>query len=125
MASFEVEGKMYCQDNTGQDIYYDSVDDLHEEFFDAVTKSESPEDICLIGAGLGGGFGNTAELKVIKYREAMAIEDKSQWEQAVKEEKEQFEKKSLYKIIKKVEVPNDSKFLSSTWAMKKKSNGIY
>ena len=28
------------------------------------------EDISLVGAGLGGGFGHTSELKVMKYDEA-------------------------------------------------------
>jgi len=42
--------------------------------------------IFFVGAGLGGGFANTAELHVMKYDEAMATDEKEQWEKAVEEE---------------------------------------
>ena len=34
------------------------------------------EEMGLVGAGLGGGFNNTTELKPMNYKEAMAIQDK-------------------------------------------------
>ena len=43
-------------------------------------------DFSFVGAGLGGGFANTAELHVMKYDEAMATDEKEQWEKAVEEE---------------------------------------
>jgi hypothetical protein len=38
-----------------------------------------------VGAGLGGGFENTAELHVINYNEAMKSNDKEKLKVAVKE----------------------------------------
>ena len=45
-------------------------------------------EISLVGAGIGGGFSNTTELKVIKYKEAMRSEDATAWKEEVEKEKE-------------------------------------
>jgi hypothetical protein len=48
--------------------YYETMQRIHEgEFI-------SDEIVC-VGAGLGGGFVNTNELKVLKYKDAMETED--------------------------------------------------
>ena len=39
----------------------------------------------MVGAGVGGGFINTQELHVIKYKEAMQIPEKKEWKSAVLE----------------------------------------
>jgi hypothetical protein len=39
-----------------------------------------------VGAGLGGGFENTNELHVMKFKEAMATKDKPGWVKAVDKE---------------------------------------
>ena len=45
-----------------------------------------PEDeLALVGAGFGGGFDNTKELKVMKFKEAMAGPDKDGWQMAIDE----------------------------------------
>ena len=38
-----------------------------------------------LGAGVGGGFTDTQELRVMKYREAMKTKDKAEWDTAVME----------------------------------------
>jgi len=77
-----------------------------------------------VGAGTGNNFGNTAELKPMKYKEAMKCDDKKLWEEAVDEEYRKFEKYKVFKPVKKDEVPKDAKFVTTTWAMKRKSNGV-
>jgi hypothetical protein len=49
---------------------------------------EHPGEIACVGAGAGldGGFENTQELHVMKYKQAMAGMDKKSWEVGVKEE---------------------------------------
>jgi hypothetical protein len=42
-----------------------------------------PGEIACVGAGLGGGFENTQELHVMKYKQAMAGTDKKSWEAGV------------------------------------------
>ena len=78
----------------------------------------------LVGAALGGGFESTAELKVMKYDEAMRKDPKG-WEKAVKDEYGRMKKHSVFKFVKQEDVPSGATILSSTWVMKKKSNGNY
>jgi len=49
-----------------EEKYYDTMRDLR--------KLGINSEHCLVGAGLGGGFENTAELHVMKYNEAMATD---------------------------------------------------
>ena len=81
-------------------------------------------EMAAVGAGLGGGFENTRELKVMKYKETMK-DDPGNWLPAVVEEHDRMVKHKVWKPVKKSEVPVRSKVLTSTWAMKKKSNGTY
>ena len=41
------------------------------------------QEYACVGAGIGGGFQNTKELHVMKYKEAMRSPDKKKWDQAV------------------------------------------
>ena len=82
-------------------------------------------EVALVGAGVGGGFENTQELHVMKYNEAMASNDKTKWEKAIEEEYERMLKHNVFQPVPVNSVPTDAKILSSTWAMKKKSNGVY
>jgi hypothetical protein len=79
----------------------------------------------LVGAGLGGSFQDTHELHVMKYDQAMNSKDKKSWVKAVDKEHGQMEKYKVFKAVKKSALPKKAKVLSSTWAMKKKSNGTY
>lgn len=81
-------------------------------------------EVAGVGAGTGNNFGNTAELKPMKYKEAMKCDDKKLWEEAVDEDYRKFEKYKVFKPVKKNEVPKDAKFVTTTWAMKRKSNGV-
>jgi hypothetical protein len=78
-----------------------------------------------VGAGLGGGFENTTELHVMKYDEAMKSPDAEQWQRAVKEEYERMVENGVWTPVQKSEVSNEARILTSTWAMKKKSNGTF
>jgi galactokinase/mevalonate kinase-like predicted kinase len=90
-----------------------SVDDMTLEQFEA--------EIMLVGAGIGGGFNHTSELIPMKYNEAMSSKDSEQWKKAVEEEHQRM----VDHKVKKKDVPQGTKVLSSTWAMKKKSNGKF
>lgn len=79
----------------------------------------------LVGAGIGGGFHNTQELHVLKFNEAMQSKDKEHWKNSVDEEHQRFVQHKAFQQVKKKDLPPKAKILSSTWAMKKKSNGKY
>jgi len=78
-----------------------------------------------IGAGIGGGFENTNELRVMTYQEVMNTQDRDKWRKAVEEEHERMIKNKVWKPVDRDSVPEDAKIIDSTWVMKKKSNGTY
>jgi len=90
----------------------------------AITSCDNIE-LSLVGAGVGGGFTNTSELKVMNYNEAMASNDAKDWIAEVGREKGRFDKYNALTAIKRSDVPEGAKILTSTWAMKKKSNGTF
>ena len=75
-----------------------------------------------VGAGLGGGFKNTAELKVMKYNEAMKS-DRIGWTKAVEKERNRMASNKVWIPTKLEYIPKGAKVLTSTWEMKKNSNG--
>ncbi|MFO0523114.1 MAG: hypothetical protein ACK515_22215, partial [bacterium] len=78
-----------------------------------------------VGAGVGGGFEHTSELHVMKYDEAMASIDAAKWAKAVEEEHDRMVENQVWKAMPMEDVPPGAKILTSTWAMKKKSNGKF
>ena len=98
--------------------YYEAMRAFPEEQFQGV-------EFACVGAGLGGGFENTEELRPLKYDEAMATEDKRAWERAVDEEYQRIKDYDVFKPIPRSNVPEGSKILTSTWSMKKKASGVF
>ena len=89
-------------------------------------KSEEMREMeqALVGAGIGGGFGNTQELHVLNYNQAMKAKDSDKWCDSAVEEH--------YRMIENgVWVPRarsqltEKRTITSTWAMKKKASGKY
>jgi hypothetical protein len=66
------------------------LEDSYNEFIEFIN----------VGAGIGGGFSNTQELRVMKYHEAINGPDGRPWKE-------------------------DVKLIDMTWAMKKKSSGTF
>ena len=65
-------------------------------------------EVARVGAAVGGGFNNTAELKPMKYKEAMKCSYKDLWDKAVKEEHRKFVKCKVFKAIKHEDVNEDN-----------------
>ena len=93
-----------------------------QEYYNVMWKMNK---VALVGAGIGGGFIDTNELHVMKYKEAMAGKDADKWQKAVDKEHECMMKHEVWMSMPIEEVPENSKILTSTWAMKKKANGTY
>ena len=85
--------------------------------------AEENIEISLVGAGVGGGFGKTSELKVMNYQEAMQSPSAADWKVEVKKEKERFDKFNVVTVIPLSQVPKGHKIMTTTWAMKKKPSG--
>ena len=54
-----------------------------------------------VGAGIGGGFEHTSELKVMKYEEALASPDKEGWKAEIKNEHRRMQKHGVWKAVKR------------------------
>jgi hypothetical protein len=57
-----------------------------------VAEAGEPPELMGVGAGAGGGCGQTDELWVMNYREAMASPDCHLWEEAIHQEHLKFVK---------------------------------
>ena len=86
---------------------------------------EADAEYALVGAGISSGIENTKELRVMKYPEAMAGEDREKWKEAVEQEHDKMARMKVWRPVKLKNFPKGSKILSSTWSMKKKANGVY
>ena len=101
-----------------------SCTETDETEMEEVDKVHLQEYAC-VGAGIGGGFQNTKELHVMKFKEAMNTPDRKQWEGAVEKEHDNMMKYSVWTPVKLQDLPEGTKVLTSTWAMKKKANGTH
>ena len=88
----------------------------------SIEDGKIDDEVAGVGAGLGGGFFNTSELRPMKYKEAMKV-DREGWTKAVREEHERMVANDVWRAVKKKDVPSGAKILTSTWACKLKSNG--
>jgi hypothetical protein len=75
-----------------------------------------------VGSGVGVGFTNTNELRVMKYHEAINGPDGKKWKAKVKTEHGRMVKSGVFEKVKLSKLPREVKIINTTWAMKKKSN---
>ena len=77
-----------------------------------------------VGAGVGGGFENTAELKPMKYDQAINGPEAEAWKAEIQNEPDRMVKKNkVFQEVHRKGLPPGAKPIDSTWACKKKSNG--
>ena len=106
--------------------YQICLTDAEVKYIEAMQELEEVQhELRFVGAGLGGGFENTAELHVMKYDAAMKTKDAAAWKVAVDEEHDRMVNNNVWKPIDRAKIPSNSKVLSSTWAMKKKASGKF
>ena len=113
-----------CTSQPKSNNYYDVLEDEEtdgedEEFY----ESELMREMTCVGAGIGGGYEHSNELKTMNYKDAMQSEDKKEWEQEVDIEHGRMVKYNVWEAVPESEVPEGTVPLTSTWAFKKKSNG--
>ena len=93
--------------------YYDRVANPSANYYsileDATEQEFAESEIAVVGAGLGGGFENTNELKVLNYKKAMASPDKEKWLEFIKEEFDRMTKYKVFRPVSKNRVPPKAK----------------
>ena len=96
------------------------------KYYEAMKELEEVQhEFGFVGAGLGGGFENTAELHVMKYDAAMKTKDAAAWKVAVDEEHDRMVNNNVWKPIDRAKIPSNSKVPTSSWAMKKKASSLF
>jgi hypothetical protein len=86
-------------------------------------EKHDKEEMCMVGAAVGGGYDNTRELHVMTYEQAMRSPDMVKWNVAVDEEYWRMVDNNVFQESAREDVPSGTHIIDSTWAMKKKSNG--
>ena len=81
-------------------------------------------EVYLVGA-TGHSYGNTSELNVLNYKQAMETVDKKEWNRAIKVEHDKMVKYNVFEVVHPDDVPRGTKLFTSTWAMKKKPDGTF
>jgi hypothetical protein len=112
---------------TGPEIaYYKNMADIEAEDFSVNVFDDWATKYAAVGAGIGGGFDNLNELRVMKYDEAVQHgPDKKKWKNAVQEEHNRMLKFGVWEAVRRKDVSAATKIIMSTWAMKKKASGTY
>ncbi len=80
-------------------------------------------EVAAVGAGIGGGFEDTSELRVMNYRQAMESTDAEGWKREIDNEHERMVRDEVWEAVEKTDLPSDAKVITTTWACKKKANG--
>jgi hypothetical protein len=96
-----------------------------EEFLKNDESDDSLSEMGNLGAALGGVFENTTELRPMKYGEALQSKDRLKWSKAVREEYDRMVEHKVFQPVPRKQVPPTAKIMTSTWAMKKKSDGTF
>ena len=105
--------------------YYDmfNVVDLDEVSLLAMHHMQTSE-FTNVDAGIGGGFENTKELKVMNYKEAINGPDGVRWQAEVKNKYQQMVANKVFEVVLRHDLQAGTKIIDSIRAMKKKINGM-
>jgi len=76
----------------------------------AATLADENGEIFLVGA-TGHNYGNTAELNVMNYQQAMATVDKEEWNKAIKVEHDKMVKYNVFKVVNRKDLPREQSCL--------------
>jgi hypothetical protein len=90
-------------------------------YYQCLKDMDSKMKLANIGAGIGGGFENTMELKPMKFEESINRPDGKAWEKEIENEHDRMVKNNAWEPVKKSLLPKGTKVIDSTWACKKKS----
>jgi hypothetical protein len=117
----ETETEALAVKETG---YYNmsNVVDLNEVTLLVMHHMQNSE-FANVGAGIGGRFENTKELKVINYIKAVNGPDGVHWKADVENEYQLMLTDKVFEVVLRKDLPTGTEIIDSVWVMKKKSNG--
>jgi hypothetical protein len=92
-------------------------------YHQCLEETDDKIEFANVGAGVGGGFENTVELKPMKYKEAINGSDGEAWAKEIKNEHDRMVNNDVWEPVKKNLLPRGTKVIDSTRVCKKKSTG--
>jgi hypothetical protein len=78
-----------------------------QEFYDSLLEYLN------IGAGIGGGFTNTNELRLMGYHEAINGPDGEKWKEEVRTEHGRMVQSGVFERVKRSKLPSDVKVIDT------------
>lgn len=118
--------RFFNEENEIGEVHFSAMENRYYASLQAAIALEMDVDeIACVEAGIGGGFENTNELHVLKFKKAMATESKDKWKTAVEEEHERMVKHNVWKPVLRSSISPKTTPLTSTWAMHKNASGNY
>jgi hypothetical protein len=90
-------------------------------YYQCLEEADDNVEFANIGAGIGGGFENSMELKPMKYKVAINRPDGETWAEEIENEHNKMVMNDAWEPVKKTSLPRGTKVIDSTWACKKKS----
>ena len=84
--------------------------------------NDSLSEYLNVGAGIGGGFTNTNELRLMGYHEAINGPDGKKWKEEVRTEHGRMVQSGVFERVKRSKLPSDIKIIDTVWVMKKKNS---
>ena len=110
---------MACMQN-----YYACLAEIdHEEMEQNLNVTNCYIEYANIGAGIGGGFEHTSELRPMKYHQAINGPRGKEWKAEIENEHARMVKNDVLNAVPREKLPKGTKTIDSTWACKQKSNG--
>jgi hypothetical protein len=114
--------KMHYDPATGHTIGAEAT--ALANYYQCLEDTDGKMEFTNVGAGIGGGFENTMELKPpMKYKEAINRPEGKAWEKEIENEHERMVKNDAWEPVKKSSLPKGRKVIDSTWACKEKRTG--
>ena len=83
-------------------------------YYQCLKDTDGEMKFANIGAGIGGGFENTMELKPMKYDEAINGSDGKPWEKEIENEHVRMVKNNAWEPVKKSSLPKGTKVIDIT-----------
>ena len=108
----------------GSDIAKSALNTIHKNYQNQLCELDKDETknitIAAMGAGIGGIFGHTSKLKVMKFKAAINGPHSNTWKEEIENEYTKMMMNSVWESLDKEDLPEEVKVIISTWACKKK-----
>ena len=102
--------------------YFASIAELEEKEVLGISAVENElMEYANVGAGVGGGFENTNELKPMKYEQAINGPDGEAWKEEIDNEHNRMVKNGVFEVVERNDLPARTRPIDSTGHARKRA----